>query len=58
MKEYGFEPYYPEKASNMKKPLGNFEEIIDDSFTSQDKERVRKVIICTGKIYYDLIEAR
>ena len=29
MKEYGFEPSYPDGGKYMKKSLGNFEEIID-----------------------------
>lgn len=30
MKEYDFVPYYPDKASNMNNPIGNFEEIMDN----------------------------
>ncbi|MEZ4883223.1 MAG: 2-oxoglutarate dehydrogenase E1 component [Chitinophagales bacterium] len=32
----------------------NFKEIIDDP-TIQDAEKVRKVVLCSGKIYYDLL---
>jgi 2-oxoglutarate dehydrogenase E1 component len=32
---------------------GSFQEILDD--TSADPERVRRVILCSGKVYYDLV---
>jgi 2-oxoglutarate dehydrogenase E1 component len=31
-----------------------FQELIDDSYV--DKEKVMKVLVCSGKIYYDLLE--
>ncbi|MFT3702652.1 MAG: 2-oxoglutarate dehydrogenase E1 component [Agriterribacter sp.] len=34
---------------------GRFKEVIDDSFVT-DPSQVKKVIFCTGKIYYDLAE--
>jgi 2-oxoglutarate dehydrogenase E1 component len=34
---------------------GTFKEVIDDSFI-QDPLKVSRVIFCTGKIYYDLLE--
>ena len=34
--------------------LGGFQEYIDDSFC--DKSKVKKVLLCTGKIFYDLRE--
>lgn len=33
---------------------GRFQELIDDSYVSQKK--VRRVVFCTGKVYYDLVE--
>lgn len=33
-----------------------FQELIDD--VSADSERIEKVIFCTGKVYYDLLEAK
>lgn len=33
---------------------GRFQEIIDDNYT--DKKSVKRVLICTGKIYYELLE--
>lgn len=36
---------------------GAFEEVIDDA-TIEAPEKVRRVLFCTGKIYYDLIEKR
>jgi 2-oxoglutarate dehydrogenase E1 component len=35
---------------------GNFHEVIDDA--GDDPERVRRVLLCSGKIYYDLAERR
>ncbi len=35
---------------------GNFEEVIGDEYVNAN--RVRKVLLCSGKIYYDLHEAR
>ena len=35
---------------------GQFQPFIDD--TVVEKKNVRKVLLCTGKIYYDLLEAR
>jgi 2-oxoglutarate dehydrogenase E1 component len=35
---------------------GHFHEVADD--TSADPARVRRVIVCSGKVYYDLLEAR
>jgi 2-oxoglutarate dehydrogenase E1 component len=35
---------------------GHFLEIIDDA--SADPSRVRRVILCSGKVYYDLLEER
>jgi 2-oxoglutarate dehydrogenase E1 component len=34
---------------------GKFQELIDDPNAKADK--VKKVILCTGKVYYDLVEA-
>jgi 2-oxoglutarate dehydrogenase complex dehydrogenase (E1) component-like enzyme len=36
---------------------GGFQPVIDDAEIS-DPAAVRKVVLCSGKIYYDLIEAR
>jgi len=36
---------------------GNFHDVIDDE-TISDPENVRRVILCTGKIYYDLYATR
>ncbi len=35
---------------------GGFREVIDDS--SVDPKKIRKVVFCCGKLYYDLLEAR
>lgn len=36
---------------------GRFHEVLDDS-TVQDPRKVRKVLLCSGKVYYDLIAKR
>src|SRR4029077_8238395 len=33
-----------------------FHEVIDDAV--EDVERIRRVVFCTGKLYYDLLEKR
>jgi 2-oxoglutarate dehydrogenase E1 component len=35
---------------------GRFREMLDD--TQIDKKKVKRVVLCTGKVYYDLLEAR
>ncbi len=35
-----------------------FHEVLDDKFFTGDKKSVKKIGLCSGKVYYDLIEAR
>ncbi|MCL4111884.1 UNVERIFIED_CONTAM: hypothetical protein GTU68_063536 [Idotea baltica] len=35
-----------------------FQEVYDDIEASKDPEKIRKVLYCSGKIYYDLLEAK
>src|SRR5207249_3168920 len=35
---------------------GHFEEVLDDP--RADPSRVRRVLLCSGKVYYDLLERR
>ena len=45
---------YPEAVSDLSEfAKGGFKEIIDDS--SADVEKIKKVVFCSGKVYYDLI---
>lgn len=37
-------------------PLSNFKPVLDD--TSVDKAAVTRVVMCSGKVYYDLLQAR
>jgi 2-oxoglutarate dehydrogenase E1 component len=37
---------------------GSFRELIPDSAANKDPEKVKKAILCTGKIYYELIDER
>ncbi len=35
---------------------GRFQEIIDDPVASQNPKKVKRILFCSGKIYYDLLE--
>jgi len=35
---------------------GCFQEVIDDSYVSSSAAQVKRVLLCSGKIYYDLLE--
>ncbi len=37
---------------------GSFQEVIDDPIAAARPDDVRRVIACTGKVYYDLVEER
>jgi 2-oxoglutarate dehydrogenase E1 component len=37
---------------------GSFQEVIDDPIAAARADEVQRVIACTGKVYYDLIEER
>jgi 2-oxoglutarate dehydrogenase E1 component len=37
---------------------GRFQEVLDDELSSREREAVRRVILCSGKVYYDLLERR
>ncbi|MEO6807863.1 MAG: 2-oxoglutarate dehydrogenase E1 component, partial [Isosphaeraceae bacterium] len=46
----------PEAASTLDDMArGRFQEVIDDTV---DPERVRRVVLCSGKVYYDLLKRR
>ena len=50
---------HPKAASTLDEfTSGTFQEVIDDPIAAERAEEVRRVIACTGKVYYDLIEAR
>ena len=34
---------------------GQFRPVIDDSFYAEKPERARRILMCTGKVYYDLL---
>src|SRR6185503_1067344 len=47
----------PAAASKLEElATGGFRPVIDDSVASQRREDVRRLVFCTGKIYYDLVE--
>jgi 2-oxoglutarate dehydrogenase E1 component len=37
---------------------GGFQEVLDDAELSADASKVKRVVLCTGKIYYDLLAER
>ncbi len=37
---------------------GGFQRTIDDADAARSPDRVQRILFCTGKIYYDLLEAR
>ena len=39
-------------------PGTSFHRVLDDTSTSIDKKKVKRVVISTGKVYYDLLDAR
>jgi len=50
----------PDMVSTMDEVTsGHFKEVIDDPrFSNTDAAKIRKVILCTGKIYYELVAAQ
>jgi 2-oxoglutarate dehydrogenase E1 component len=47
---------HPECISTQKELIsGKFEEFFDDTFVNKAPTKVKKVLLCTGKIYYDLM---
>ncbi len=50
---------HPKAISNLSeltKKNGRFQEIIDDNYTAKSAQNVERVLFCSGKIYYDLLE--
>ncbi len=49
---------YPKCVSSIEDfTTGGFQEVIDDPIV-KDKSKVEKIMFCTGKVYYDVIEER
>jgi 2-oxoglutarate dehydrogenase E1 component len=49
----------PEAASRLSDlTSGTFQTVIDDASVARQRESVKRIVFCTGKIYYDLIEKR
>jgi 2-oxoglutarate dehydrogenase E1 component len=49
----------PEAASKLSDlTAGTFQTVLDDSAAMQQRERVKRIVFCTGKIYYDLLAKR
>ncbi|MBL0938612.1 MAG: 2-oxoglutarate dehydrogenase E1 component [Gemmatimonadaceae bacterium] len=45
----------PQAASHLNDLVqGGFQSVIDDPIASQRREEVRRIVFCTGKLYYDL----
>jgi len=50
---------HPKAASQLDEfTSGRFQEVIDDPIAAERADEVRRVIACTGKVYYDLVESR
>jgi 2-oxoglutarate dehydrogenase E1 component len=37
---------------------GTFRSVVDDEAVAQQRERVKRIVFCTGKVYYDLLAGR
>jgi 2-oxoglutarate dehydrogenase E1 component len=37
---------------------GTFQRVIDDTLASQQPNQVRRLLVCSGKVYYDLLKKR
>ncbi len=49
----------PEAASRLTELAeGSFQTVIDDGSAAQNREAVRRLVFCTGKIYYDVLPER
>src|SRR5665213_2220390 len=49
----------PEAASKLSDIAGgSFRAVIDDAAMMQQRESVKRIVFCTGKIYYDILEKR
>lgn len=49
----------PEAASKLSELAGgSFHAVIDDAAVMQQRESVKRIVFCTGKIYYDILEKR
>jgi 2-oxoglutarate dehydrogenase E1 component len=49
----------PEAASRLSDLVsGTFQPVIDDAAVAQQRESVKRIVFCTGKIYYDLLDKR
>ncbi len=49
----------PAAASSVADLTGaSFTPVIDDPIASKEREKVRRLVFCTGKMYYDLLEKR
>jgi 2-oxoglutarate dehydrogenase E1 component len=49
----------PEAASKLSDlTTGTFRAVIDDPIASERREKVRRIVFCTGRLYYDLLAQR
>lgn len=49
----------PEAASKLNDiATGTFQAVIDDATVVQQRESVKRIVFCTGKIYYDILDKR
>jgi 2-oxoglutarate dehydrogenase E1 component len=49
----------PEAASRLEDlSTGGFQPVIDDASVGSSRDSIRRLVFCTGKLYYDLVAAR
>jgi 2-oxoglutarate dehydrogenase E1 component len=47
---------HPQATSKLEDlTTGHFQAVIDDAFYAKNPERARRILMCTGKVYYDLM---
>ncbi len=53
-------PFAASRASELVEGAGGFHEVIDDPIfpSKNEKKRVKRILMCSGKVYYDLVTRR
>jgi 2-oxoglutarate dehydrogenase E1 component len=50
---------HPQAVSQLEEfSIGGFSEVLDDRYTAEKPDTVKKIILCSGKVYYELLAAR
>jgi len=48
----------PDAASSLEELTAAFRAVIDDAARAEQRDTVRRLVFCSGKVYYDLVTAR